>query len=96
MSIHNRAADDVIPKMDRDVHNFSSSSSHRLPTVSASAALLKLTSGQTKAVSTGLPHLDQILYGKTPGVSGAGSGGFSRGQVIEVYGPPGVGKTTLG
>ena len=69
----------------------------RLPTVSASVALKSLSASHSSAVSTGLPELDQILQGKDS--RGVGqetlSGGLVRGQVTEVYGPPGVGKTTF-
>jgi len=54
----------------------------RLPTVSASAALRKLADEGGLAVSTGLKGLDRIL-----------GGGWKRGEVTEVWGPPGVGKT---
>jgi len=69
----------------------------RLPTVSASQALLKLKTGGPKAISTSLPRLDSLLLGQ--GVATQPSqdlkGGFSRGHVTEVYGPPGAGKTAL-
>ncbi|MCJ1414968.1 hypothetical protein MMC32_001298 [Xylographa parallela] len=82
---------------DQDVSNFTPPSSHRLPTVSASEALRSLSTSCSSAVSTGLPQLDQILQGKDPqGLSeDLFTGGLARGQITEVYGPPGVGKTTF-
>ncbi|MCJ1285282.1 hypothetical protein MMC26_004622 [Xylographa opegraphella] len=82
---------------DQDVSNFTPPSSHRLPTVSASEALKSLSASRGSAVSTGLPQLDQILQGKDVQELGQGTlpGGLVRGQITEVYGPPGVGKTTL-
>ncbi|KAF1982717.1 P-loop containing nucleoside triphosphate hydrolase protein [Aulographum hederae CBS 113979] len=82
----------------QNVHNLpSSSSSHRLPTVSATQALLTLKANVPRAISTGLPRLDSLLSGN--GVSTQQDadmvGGLVRGQITEVYGPPGVGKTTF-
>ncbi|KAF2433513.1 P-loop containing nucleoside triphosphate hydrolase protein [Tothia fuscella] len=76
-----------------------SSSSHRLPTVSASDALRQLRDEAPLAVSTGLPRLDEILSGQMvgPGSSIVPSkgGGLVRGQITEIHGPPGVGKTSF-
>jgi len=82
---------------DQDVSNFTPPSSHRLPTVSASEALKTLSTSRSLVIATGLPELDHILQGKDlQGLSQeASSGGLARGQVTEVYGPPGVGKTTF-
>ncbi|KAJ5722802.1 hypothetical protein N7488_000837 [Penicillium malachiteum] len=44
-------------------------------------------------VSTGLTRLDQALDGASQDLQR--SGGILRGQVTEVFGPPGVGKTAL-
>jgi len=82
----------------------------RLPTVSASQALHNIRTKASRAVSTGLPDLDKLLYpyglpsrteqgrsGSESGSNGeAGGGGLARGKVTEVYGPPGVGKTAFG
>ncbi|KAE9978596.1 hypothetical protein BLS_000443 [Venturia inaequalis] len=75
----------------------SSSSSHRLPTVSASAALQKLRDAAPKNISTKLPTLNAILAGKiTSNIKdGIKNGGLVPGQITEVYGPPGVGKTAF-
>ncbi|KAH6612155.1 P-loop containing nucleoside triphosphate hydrolase protein [Boeremia exigua] len=68
-------------------------SSHRLPTVSASQALQGLHA-RARAVPTGLMQLDQLLA--PPSLPGQPvAGGWARGKVAEVYGPPGVGKTAL-
>lgn len=50
-----------------------------------------------KPISTGLKSLDAILQGKEPGSSSQNvfPGGLSRGHITEIYGPPGVGKSTL-
>lgn len=68
-----------------------------MPTLSASQALQNLSSGSRKPIPTGLKSLDAILQGKEPYSSGqdALSGGLSRGQLTEIFGPPGVGKSTL-
>ncbi|KAI4124987.1 MAG: hypothetical protein LQ347_005524 [Umbilicaria vellea] len=82
---------------EQDASNYSSSSSHRLPTVSASQALQNLTSSRSKAISTGLKRLDALLQGREPTLSSQDylPGGLSRSQVTEIYGPPGVGKTVF-
>ncbi|KAF2877476.1 P-loop containing nucleoside triphosphate hydrolase protein [Massariosphaeria phaeospora] len=71
------------------------SSTHRLPTVSASHALHARGS---RAVSTGLTQLNRMLspagLAELPGRSI--SGGYLRGKVTEVFGPSGVGKTAFG
>lgn len=69
----------------------------RLPTLSASQALLELSSLPRKPISTALRSLDAILQGQETGNASqiSAAGGLSRGQVTEVYGPPGVGKTTF-
>ncbi|MCJ1485491.1 hypothetical protein MMC06_005665 [Schaereria dolodes] len=81
---------------DKDVSNYSSSS-HRLPTVSASQALHDLDSPRYRTISTGLTPLDAALRGQHIASTSpwTGNGGLSRGQVTEIYGPPGVGKTSL-
>ena len=69
----------------------------RLPTQSASAALQNLVSGFPEHISTGLPHLDALLCGREVHSldQDSGKGGFAKGQVTEIYGPPGVGKTAV-
>lgn len=70
----------------------------RLPTVAASQVLDELLDRTSSIVSTGLDNLDQALLG-SPSVDGQDStrrGGIKRGQVTEIWGPPGTGKTALG
>ncbi|KAJ4407074.1 hypothetical protein N0V91_004241 [Didymella pomorum] len=71
-----------------------SDTAHRLPTVSASQALQSLSARGSRAVPTGLTQLDKLLApASLPGQPVAG--GYARGKVTEVYGPSGVGKTSL-
>ena len=69
----------------------------RLPTVSASEALENISSDLQRPVSTGLNRLDALLQGRRHDISSQTniSGGVSRGEVTEIFGPPGVGKTAL-
>lgn len=70
----------------------------RLPTVSASAALDELTSDASANIPTGLIDLDRALATNSPldGPEDDCPGGITRGQVTEIWGPPGAGKTALG
>ena len=78
-----------------DVHNFSTSpSQHRLPTVSGIEALQN-AAANARGIPSSLPALDAILVNNHNGLSFA-TPGIQRGHVTEVFGPPGVGKTTLG
>lgn len=71
--------------------------SDRLPTVTASAALEELSHDESLHISTGLRELDKHLQdGLGAPNNTPGSGGIKRGQVAEVWGPPGTGKTALG
>jgi replicative DNA helicase len=78
------------------------SSTQRPATVSAADALDDLGddlgdgSGGTAAahVPTGLAALDWALADLDPGA--AARGGVARGQLTEIWGPPGVGKTAMG
>ncbi|KAI9768400.1 MAG: hypothetical protein M1835_006882 [Candelina submexicana] len=81
----------------KDVNNYTSSSPHRLPTVSASQALQSIGSLKSRTISTGLKTVDGILQGRytSQQVQRHGKGGLPRGHVTEVYGPPGVGKTAF-
>lgn len=74
-----------------DVHNFSPTQ-HRLPTVSGIEALHNATAN-AKGISSGLPALDTALL---PSGLSIATPGIQRGVVTEVFGPPGVGKTTFG
>lgn len=69
-----------------------------MPTVSAAQALSDLKASPKRVISTGLPQLDTLLHNQNAPavVDGACNGGVSRGQVTEIYGPPGVGKTAMG
>ncbi|PMD50186.1 P-loop containing nucleoside triphosphate hydrolase protein [Hyaloscypha bicolor E] len=80
------------------ISNFSSSSPHRMPTVSAAQALQDLKSSHTRCISTGLDLLDAFLQNRESVSSDVEPlyGGVSRRKVTEVYGPPGIGKTALG
>ncbi|RSL50465.1 hypothetical protein CEP54_011906 [Fusarium duplospermum] len=81
-----------------DRASFDTSGAHRLPTVSASQALDELGADASNHVSTGLEDLDHALAG-TVSVDSQDStpkGGVHRGQVTEIWGPPGTGKTALG
>ncbi|KAK4226784.1 P-loop containing nucleoside triphosphate hydrolase protein [Podospora fimiseda] len=71
----------------RDISSFDLlESTHRLPTVSAADALEEGEGDDSsKYISTGLKGLDGVL-----------SGGVEKGTVVEVWGPPGVGKTGFG
>lgn len=81
-----------------DRASFDTPSTHRLPTVSASQALDDLGCDASTHVSTGLKGLDRSLLGPVTVDSqdGAIKGGVQRGQVTEIWGPPGSGKTALG
>lgn len=67
----------------------------RLPTVSAAEALEGLHGDSSPHLSTGLPDLDRALTGRTPAAPDE-DGGLSKGQITEIWGPPGVGKTAVG
>ncbi|KAK5467137.1 hypothetical protein LTS15_000107 [Exophiala xenobiotica] len=74
-----------------DVHNFSPTQ-HRLPTVSGIEALQN-ASARAKGISTRLSALDSTLL---PNELSLATPGIQRGCVTEIFGPPGVGKTTFG
>ncbi|KAH9236746.1 hypothetical protein K456DRAFT_1831500 [Colletotrichum gloeosporioides 23] len=83
---------------EEDVSSFDLPSTHRLPTVSAAQVLEDLDDDLSRHVSTGIKRLDEALSSDdTVDTSGSKrSGGILRGQVTEVWGPPGTGKTALG
>ena len=58
--------------------------------MSAAEALDDLDDDPSRCVSTGLQELDHAL------AAGTGAAGVWRGQVTEIWGPPGVGKTAMG
>lgn len=77
-----------------DLHNFSASPAHRLPTLNGTQALQAAFELQ-KPISTGLSVLDDILSDHDENNEKLTNGGIDRGTVTEIYGPPGVGKTTF-
>ncbi|KAH6710373.1 P-loop containing nucleoside triphosphate hydrolase protein [Verticillium dahliae] len=88
----------------QDEASFDLTATHRLPTVSAADALEDLDDATSRYVSTGLPDLDEALGSASaacddhhrPTAASKRAGGIPRGQVAEIWGPPGVGKTALG
>ncbi|KAH8195774.1 hypothetical protein TruAng_010048 [Truncatella angustata] len=82
----------------QDIASFDLPSTHRLPTVSAADALEELDADPARFLATGLSDLDEALNPDLEDASQNASrpGGFQRGQVIEIWGPPGSGKTTFG
>ncbi|KAM4056935.1 rad51 domain-containing protein [Hirsutella rhossiliensis] len=81
----------------QDISSFDIPDTHRLPTIAASQALDELKHEPALALSTGLETLDKAL-GASASIVSAGSshrGGVKRGQVTELWGPPGTGKTAL-
>lgn len=65
----------------------------RLPTISASEVLRQIRSTGGRTIPTGLDQLDIKLAGTA--LSSYGRGGLVKGQLTEVFGPPGSGKTAL-
>ncbi|RYP26422.1 hypothetical protein DL767_008046 [Monosporascus sp. MG133] len=82
----------------QDISSFDLTSTHRLPTISAAQALEDISTDPRRYISTGIRALDDALVGgpSDDGDASPGIGGFQRGQVIEIWGPPGSGKTALG
>ncbi|KAI0994760.1 hypothetical protein K3495_g13422 [Podosphaera aphanis] len=76
------------------ISNFSSQSPHRMPTVSAAQALEDLKCSPGRCISTGVHALDAYLQNKELSEEDI-YGGISRGQVTDIHGPPGVGKTAF-
>ncbi|KAI1014645.1 hypothetical protein LB503_003651 [Fusarium chuoi] len=80
-----------------DRASFDTPGTHRLPTVSASQALDELDNDASTHVSTGIGELDRSLISNiTVDSQDTTKGGVQRGQVTEIWGPPGAGKTALG
>lgn len=69
----------------------------RLPTLSATQALQNLASTPCSPITTRLQHLDRLLQGREYGSPTQDDlpGGIFKGEVTEIFGPPGVGKTSL-
>ncbi|RYP80863.1 hypothetical protein DL769_002241 [Monosporascus sp. CRB-8-3] len=82
----------------QDISSFDLTSTHRLPTVSAAQALEDISTDPRRYISTGIRALDNALVGgpSEDGDASPGIGGFQGGQVVEIWGPPGSGKTALG
>ncbi|AEO60647.1 hypothetical protein MYCTH_2310088 [Thermothelomyces thermophilus ATCC 42464] len=76
-----------------DVSSFDLPSTHRLPTVSAAQALQDLEGNTTNFIPTGLAALDASL---SPRLDSVEQSGIQKGNVTEVWGPPGAGKTAFG
>ncbi|PKS07289.1 hypothetical protein jhhlp_005891 [Lomentospora prolificans] len=89
-----------------DVSTFDIQDTHRLPAVSAAQALEDLNDDPSQCVSTGLSRLDRALSAAPESLRELQKGdddepspvpsGVYRGQVTEIWGPPGVGKTAVG
>ncbi|BCR91106.1 uncharacterized protein ACHE_60992A [Aspergillus chevalieri] len=84
----------------QDLLGLASEESHRVIPISASQSLHASAgaSATPGAISTGLSRLDEALCppsGEDVPGSTTSSPGILCGQVTEVYGPPGVGKTAL-
>ncbi|KAL8887475.1 MAG: hypothetical protein Q9215_004950 [Flavoplaca cf. flavocitrina] len=60
-------------------------------------ALQNAVASSHKSVSTSLQQLDRVLRGQSldPTDEDTTTGGLPSGQITEIYGPPGVGKTIL-
>ncbi|KAG8422909.1 hypothetical protein J3459_009936 [Metarhizium acridum] len=80
-----------------DVSSFDIVGTHRLPTVQASQALNELQDDSNLYLSTGLEELDQVLLPPPPtgSPSSTSIGGIKKGQITEIWGPPGTGKTAV-
>ena len=69
-----------------------------MPTISASEALqTATTSGVERSLKLGILEIDTLLSGADPSVGRDSEGptGLLYGEVTEVTGPPGVGKTCM-
>ncbi|KAI0144295.1 P-loop containing nucleoside triphosphate hydrolase protein [Xylariaceae sp. FL1272] len=81
----------------RDASSFDLTSTHRLPTISAAQALEDLNDDSHHFLPTGLKSLDRILSNNSLQYTGETlhPGGLQKGQVVDVWGPPGSGKSTF-
>ncbi|KAI1828466.1 P-loop containing nucleoside triphosphate hydrolase protein [Xylaria intraflava] len=81
----------------KDVSSFDFTSTHRLPTVSAAQAFDDLETDPQQFIPTGIEVLDRTLAGVSldDDVGPQRHSGIRKGQIIEVWGPPGSGKTTF-
>ncbi|KAA8646899.1 uncharacterized protein ATNIH1004_005574 [Aspergillus tanneri] len=82
-----------------DFLGLSSQEPHRVVSFPASQSLHASTASAPRAISTGLPRLDEALCPSFPddilGFVDVQSKGIPGGHITEVFGPPGVGKTSL-
>ncbi|KAJ9248133.1 hypothetical protein DTO207G8_7574 [Paecilomyces variotii] len=83
----------------QDITNLSSPEIHRVISLPASQSLRASAVSAPGPLPTGLERLDEALSLSAPGISPSTqsqrSKGIPRGHVTEVFGPPGVGKTSL-
>ncbi|KJZ79835.1 hypothetical protein HIM_00549 [Hirsutella minnesotensis 3608] len=81
----------------RDISSFGIPDTHRLPTVAASQALDSLKREPVTSLTTGIDRLDSALGSASHDFTENSThcGGIKRGQVTEVWGPPGTGKSAL-
>ncbi|KAI8960743.1 P-loop containing nucleoside triphosphate hydrolase protein [Daldinia sp. FL1419] len=82
----------------QDISSFDLTSTHRLPTVSAAQALEDLGTDPQRFLPTNIEAFDQALNDVIFEDNGTlpRPGGLQKGQVIEIWGPPGSGKTSFG
>ncbi|KAI0410253.1 P-loop containing nucleoside triphosphate hydrolase protein [Xylaria grammica] len=78
----------------KDTSSFDFTSTHRLPTVSAAQAFDDLKTNPRQLIPTGLKALDWALAGVSR-EHPSEPRGIQKGQIVEVWGPPASGKTTL-
>ncbi|KAL4892425.1 P-loop containing nucleoside triphosphate hydrolase protein [Aspergillus ambiguus] len=67
----------------------------RVVSFPASQSLHASTASTAGVISTGIPQLDEAICASPTSVSVPETKGIPRGHVTEVFGPPGVGKTSL-
>ncbi|KAI1736749.1 P-loop containing nucleoside triphosphate hydrolase protein [Xylaria scruposa] len=81
----------------KDESSFDFTSTHRLPTVSAAQVFDDLKTGPPQFLRTGLEALDRTLAGVSLENDDEPQhyGGIQKGQIVEVWGPPASGKTTI-
>ncbi|KAI0537579.1 P-loop containing nucleoside triphosphate hydrolase protein [Xylaria digitata] len=81
----------------KDISSFDFTSTHRLPTISAAQAFDDLKTDPPQFILTGIEALDWALADVSLGGHDESQRykGIQKGQVVEVWGPPASGKTTL-
>ncbi|KZZ99557.1 Circadian clock protein KaiC/DNA repair protein RadA [Moelleriella libera RCEF 2490] len=80
-----------------DVSSFDIVEAHRMPTVQASQVFRELQDDSNSFIPTGIESLDDALASESLSqLRDLGhSGGIKKGQVTELWGPPGTGKTAV-